>query len=126
MPKLSGKGVIIRFSPEYYVKELDSTIANSIRNHDEKGLTYSVGIMLHTIAAMDGDWDNGENKLEHAKKLLGPAVFEEFKNTFPQKYAKLLEERKVGTGPLEASRLFRKPSNLTTTRQVSVTCQRPS
>jgi hypothetical protein len=93
------QGIIIRFSPEYYVKELDSTIANSIRNHDGNALTNSVGIMLHTIAAMDGDWDNGENKLEHAEKFLGPDVFEDFKNMFPQKYAKLLEEQKADPTP---------------------------
>src|ERR1043166_7201279 len=44
--------VIIRFSPEYYVREIDFTIENAIRNQDTVGLSTSVGIMLHTIAAM--------------------------------------------------------------------------
>ncbi len=86
--------IIIRFLPEYYVKEIDSTIENAIKNHDEKGLSTSVGVMLHTIAAMDGDWDNGENRLEHVKKWLGPTHFEFFKQAFPKKYAALLRERK--------------------------------
>ncbi len=55
--------------------------------------------MIHTIAAMDGDWDNGENRLEHAKKLLGPDNFTWFKDMFPQKYARLLEERKEDPDP---------------------------
>lgn len=92
-------GVVMRFSPEYYVKEVDSTIENAIRNHDEKGLTTAVGIMIHTIAAMDGDWDNGESKLVHARKWLGPANFEALKEMFPQKYARLLEERREDPDP---------------------------
>jgi hypothetical protein len=87
--------VTIRFSPEYYVKEIDFTIENAIRNQDKVGLATSVGIMLHTIAAMEGDWDNGENKLEHAKKWLGE-YFEEFKKTYPQKYARLLNSTREG------------------------------
>jgi len=86
-------GVIMRLSPEYYVKEIDATIENAIRNHDKKGLTTSLGIMIHTIAAMDGDWDNGESKLEHAQKWLGPENFEGFKKMFPQKYERLLQPR---------------------------------
>jgi hypothetical protein len=93
--------ITMRFSPEYYVKEVDATIENAIRNHDEKGLTTSVGIMIRTIAAMDGDWDNGESKLEYAQKWLGPENFEGFKERFPQKYAKLLEPRKSDQDPWE-------------------------
>ncbi len=88
-----SNGVMIRFPSEYYVKEVDGIIENSIKNHDEKGLSSSVGIMIHTIAAMDGDWDNGENRLEHAKKFLGPEYFEFFKKQFEQKYSRLLNDR---------------------------------
>jgi hypothetical protein len=88
--------VILRLSAEYYVKELDATIENAIRNHDALGASTSLGIMLHTIAAMEGDWDNGEGELEHAKKWLGPEHFESFKNAYPQKYARLLSRRKSG------------------------------
>ncbi len=87
-------GVTIRFSPEYYVKEVDATIENAIRNHDEKGLTTAVDVMIHTIGVMDGDWDNGHNRLEVAEKWLGPENFKGFKEMFPQKYARLLEPRK--------------------------------
>ncbi len=89
--------VIIRLSPEYYTKELDFTVENGIRNHDDEVMSSSVGIMLHTIAAMEGDWDNGENKLEHAKKWLGPEIFESFRKTYPQKYARLLRDRETGS-----------------------------
>jgi len=91
--------IIIRFSPEYYMKEVDAVIENAIRNRDEKCLDTSVGIMIHTIAAMDGDWDNGESKLEHARKWLGPTHLEHVKKLFPQKYARLLSERSKESDP---------------------------
>jgi hypothetical protein len=87
-------GVTMRLSPEFYVKEVDGIIDNSIRYHDEKHLDTAVGIIIHTIAAMDGDWDNGRVKLEVATKWLGPENFESFKKRMPQKYARLLQPRK--------------------------------
>ena len=94
-----GNSVVIRFPTEYYVKEVDGIIENSIKNHDEKGQGTPVGILIHTIAAMDGDWDNGENRLEHAKKFLGPEYFEFFKKEFPQKYARLRSDRMEYSNP---------------------------
>ena len=87
-------GVIMRFPPEYYVKEIDATIENAIRNRDEKGLVTSVGLMIHTIAAMDGDWDNGESKLEHAQKWLGPQLLENVRAQSPKKYEMLRTGRR--------------------------------
>jgi hypothetical protein len=92
-------GVIMRFSPEYYVKEVDTTIENAIKNHDERSLKTAVGVMIHTIGVMDGDWDNGQDRLEVAKKWLGPENFDGFKEMFPQKYARLLEPRKIESSP---------------------------
>ncbi|NWG02081.1 MAG: hypothetical protein HXY44_04380 [Syntrophaceae bacterium] len=89
--------VIIRFLPEYYVKEVDSTIENAIRNNDTRGLNMSVGIMIHTIAAMDGDWDNGESKFEHAQKWLGPEFLQLLRKESPKKYEMLFSERTTGT-----------------------------
>jgi hypothetical protein len=69
-------------------------IANAFKNNDLEGLDGSLGVVIHTLAAMEGDWDNGENKLEHAKKWMGPAHFEVFKQTYPEKYKRLLEASK--------------------------------
>ena len=83
--------VILRLPAEYYVKELDLLIENAFRKNDLEGLNNPLGVVIHTIAAMEGDWDNGENKLEHAKKWMGQEYFETFKQLYPDKYRKLLE-----------------------------------
>lgn len=79
--------ITMRRSPEYYVTEIDSLIANTIRNGDE--LTHSLGVSLKTIAVMDCDWDNGKDPLEEARVLLGEAIFEDFRKNYPEKYGKL-------------------------------------
>jgi len=48
-------------------------------------------VALHTLAAMDGDWDNGEPKLEHARRWMGD-WFETFRIRFPDKYRRLVED----------------------------------
>ncbi len=83
--------VILRLPAEYYVKEIDSTVSNAYKRNDLERLEESVGIVIHTIAAMEGDWDNGEDKLEHAKRWMGPEYFEYFKQHYPEKYTRLEE-----------------------------------
>jgi hypothetical protein len=34
---------------------------------------------------MEGEWDNGKDKLEHAKKWIGSEQFELFKQNHPEK-----------------------------------------
>ena len=75
---------------EYYVQELDSLVKNSIANNDTAGLdTTPLGLAIHAIAAMEGDWGNGENKCDHAKTLMGPDEFEQFKARYPAKHDRL-------------------------------------
>jgi hypothetical protein len=84
--------VIIRLQAEHYCKEIDSLVQRMMKNGDEAGLDASVGTVIKTIAVMEGDWDNGKNKLEYAKKFMGPAMFEDFMKQYPEKYNKLLKE----------------------------------
>ena len=85
--------VILRLPAEYYVKEIDSIIENALQNNDLECLNKPLGVLIHTVAAMDGDWDNGENKLKHAKKWMGPGNFMFFKELYPEKYKRLLESK---------------------------------
>lgn len=85
--------VVLKLSATYYVKELDALVANYTETKHESGLDSSVGVTLHTIAAMEGDWGNGENKLLHARKWMGAEGFAEFKKQYPEKYQKLCEKR---------------------------------
>jgi hypothetical protein len=81
--------VILRLPAEYYVKELDLMILNAFQKDGLEGLDSAAGVVIHTIAAMEGDWDNGENKLEHAKKWMGLKQFELFKERYPEKHRRL-------------------------------------
>jgi hypothetical protein len=89
-----GNGVTIRVPVEYYVKEIDLLIQNSVKNGDEQSLDNGWVISFKTIAAMEGDWDNGEDKLQFAQELMGPEIFKQFMKTYPDKYEKLLKQSK--------------------------------
>ncbi len=85
--------IILRLPAEYYVKEIDSMATRVTDKEDSQGLAAPVGTIIHTLAAMEGDWDNGEDKLEHARKWMGPDDFEFFRQHYPDKYARLEKER---------------------------------
>lgn len=85
--------VIIGLPAEYYIRELDAVMFNLFINDNKNReimKTISISVSFHTIAAMEGDWDNGENKLLHAINWMGPDTTKELKRLFPAKYNKLL------------------------------------
>lgn len=84
--------IILRLPAEYYVKEIDSVAIRATEKEDPQGLAAPVGTIIHTLAAMEGDWDNGEDKLEHARKWMGRDDFEFFREHYPDKYARLEKE----------------------------------
>jgi hypothetical protein len=102
--------IILRLPAEYYVKEIDSMATRAAGKDDPQGLAAPVGTIIHTIAAMEGDWDNGEGRLEHARKWMGPDDFEFFRLHFPDKYTRLKKQSAAGRDaaghavPLPASR----------------------
>ena len=78
--------MIIRLPANYYVKEIDKVIEDSVYREGAVGLDCSIGVILKTIVVMDGDWDNGQDKCELAKRHMGPKWFELFKEKYPKKY----------------------------------------
>lgn len=90
-----AEGITIRLPPAYYVRELDCLIEGYLRRGDQEGLCSPLGIVFHTIAAMEGDWGNGEPPLDHAKKWMGE-WFETFRELYPEKYQRLLDGRTLG------------------------------
>ncbi len=88
--------IILRLPAEYYVKEIDSMATRAAEKEDPQGLAAPVGTIIHTLAAMEGDWDNGEDKLEHARKWMGPDDFEFFRLHYPDKYTRLEKESTAG------------------------------
>ncbi len=83
----------IRLPASYYVHEVDKLINNSIYRGDMSGLDNSIGVALKTLAVMDGDWDNGQDKCELAKKHMGPEFFEFFRKNYPEKCKNLCGEK---------------------------------
>lgn len=79
--------VTIKLPPDYYVGELDKLIQRYVDAENEKALDAPLGITFHTIAAMEGDWENGEDRLEHAGKFMGEELFKAFKKMYPGKSA---------------------------------------
>jgi hypothetical protein len=85
--------ITISLSPDYYVGALDSLARTYVDTKNDRALGSPMGIAFHTVAAMEGDWGNGENKLQHAKTWLGD-WFDYFKKHYPEKYQHLLEDDK--------------------------------
>ena len=90
----SKNGVVMRLSDSYYVDEINGVLYNSLESGETvfrsgKGM----GHIFKAIAVMDGDYDNGKNKVELAKEALGPDMFEFYKATYPKKYEKLLNSK---------------------------------
>jgi hypothetical protein len=82
--------VVMKLTPEYYVHEIDALVKTYVDTKNDKALDTPLGATIHTIAAMEGDWGNGEPPLDHAKKWMGD-WFEYFKKMYPEKYQKLVE-----------------------------------
>ena len=94
--KLFGQndGAIISRPAAYYVNEINSLIYSCVIAGDVgPGRARGVGVMLKTIAVMDGDYDDGTDKLELARNHLGREYFEIFKRRFPDKYQYLLGQK---------------------------------
>lgn len=86
-------GVTIKLSSEYYVNEMNGVIYNSIVSGDITPVN-KTGILniFKTIAIMEGDYDNGKNKVEIAKEHMGQETFQMYKAEYPEKYKKLSEK----------------------------------
>ena len=87
--------VVISKGSEYYVDEINGVLYNSLENGDiadfhKKGL----GVIFKTIAIMDGDFDNGQDKVETFKQLLGNDALEVYRQKYPDRYQRVLEVRR--------------------------------
>jgi hypothetical protein len=86
--------VIISKSASYYVDEMNGVLYNSIENGDIANFKgRGVGNIFKTIAIMDGDFDNGQDRVELFKEWLGEDILELYREEFPDRYEKLLKIR---------------------------------
>ena len=83
-------GVIIRLPSEYYVREITDDIYNSIVNGDI--VVMELGNIFKTIAIMEGDYDNGRDKVAVAKEYMGEEGFQMYQRMYPEKYEKLMRK----------------------------------
>ena len=86
----SKDGVSIRLPATYYVRELDLLAKNIVENGSSKALDEGMVHHFKTISIMDGDWDNGQDKVVLAREHMGEELFEQFKKVHPEKYENLI------------------------------------
>ena len=67
-------------------------LANMLKSPDKSGLKNPLGMALKTIAVMDCDWDNGKDRFKDAREFMGEALFDFYKNRYPEKYRRLVNE----------------------------------
>lgn len=83
---------IIRNPSMYYVDEMNFVMFTNILH---KAYDYSEGkglkILLGTVAAMEGDYNDGKSRVEALRNFLGDKVFEQYKRDYPEKYQYLVE-----------------------------------
>lgn len=88
-------GITIKLAGEYYINEINSLLYESILNNDiDRNNLRGLGVMLKTIAVMEGDYDDGTDKLELLKSYLGEELFEKYKIMHPEKYRAIIEKQK--------------------------------
>jgi len=88
------ENVLIRKSAIYYVNEMNGVLYHSIDNEDISTFKYKgIGTLFKTIAVMDGDFDNGQDRVELFKEWLGEDVLNIYRQDNPDKYQRLLEIR---------------------------------
>ena len=98
-------GAIIKRPSSYYVNEINDVLYNSIKNGDiwsmrKKGL----GNIFKTIAIMDGDYDDGRDKVEILNEHLSDKMLAYFRENYPDKYMELLEIKRQSIDKLKNSK----------------------
>ncbi len=89
-------GIIIRLPSNYYVNEINGVIYNGILKGDiDADVREGLGSIFKTIAVMDGDYDDGSDRIELLKQLIGDELFEKYKQMYPDKYRYLLRINKT-------------------------------
>ena len=87
-------GVIIRNPSEYYTDQLNEVVYRSMLNDTGYAAGKGLKAMFMTIALMEGDFDNGKNKVEALREFVGEERFEMYKQSYPEKYEYLIEMEK--------------------------------
>lgn len=86
--------ILIRQSASYYVDEINGVIWNSIKEDGKYEISLKgLGNIFKTIAIMDGDYDDGRNKVQILKEYIGEDWLKEYKENYPERYGKLFEKR---------------------------------
>ncbi|MEI8349871.1 MAG: hypothetical protein WCI77_06935 [Candidatus Omnitrophota bacterium] len=90
---LEKEGTKINNPSEYYVDIINTALYNSICENKLKN-TKGIKALFVTTVLMEGDFDNGEDKVELLKNHLGEKLFEAYKKEYPEKYQYLVEMAK--------------------------------
>jgi tetratricopeptide (TPR) repeat protein len=86
-------GITVRYPSSYYVDEINGVIYKSIIKGDKDTvLRKGIGTCFKTIAIMDGDYNDGRDKIEIFIDYLGEEMLEIYKQMYPDKYKRLLKQ----------------------------------
>ncbi len=89
---LEEKHAVIKLPASYYVDEINGVLYSCLESGDySDDLQKGIGVMFKTIALLDGDFDNGESLIKTLRKYAGEELFMLFKDSYPDKYYKLIK-----------------------------------
>ncbi len=83
-------GITIKQSAEYYVTQVNNAIYESLRKGNRDDIrTKGLGEIFKIIVVMDGDYNNGQSKIETLRESVGSDLLETYRKRYPLKYKHL-------------------------------------
>ncbi|RJO63647.1 MAG: hypothetical protein C4540_06725 [Candidatus Omnitrophota bacterium] len=95
--RYAQNNVTIKRPPGFYVDAMNAVLYQCMEGEPfEENTRGYIRILFDTTAILYGDFDNGTDKVEMVRKLLGEDQFEEYKQIFRDTYEALRKEEKTG------------------------------
>ncbi|MDD5566193.1 MAG: hypothetical protein PHG31_04825 [Candidatus Omnitrophica bacterium] len=92
--RYAQNNITIKRPPGFYVDAMNAALYQCMEGKPfEENTRGYIRILFDTTAILYGDFDNGTDKVEMARDMLGEALFEEYKQCFPDTYEALRKEQ---------------------------------
>ena len=84
------EGAVVRKTASFYVNQINIRIYHTLQENKSEYLEIiDLGILFKSLAIMEGDFDDGTNKIEQFKTWYGENGYEQLKENYPEKLEKL-------------------------------------
>ena len=84
------EGAVVRKTASFYVNQINIRIYHTLQENKSEYLEIiDLGILFKSLAIMEGDFDDGTNKIEQFKIWYGENGYEQLKENYPEKLEKL-------------------------------------